>query len=282
MPETDSGVVTNSALLSPNGKRIAVSKGVGIYVMDSDGKNERELLSTMAPPENPGTSQDYSQIAWSPDSSQIALVYIEYGNKDNKHWIPKSALILIPVDGSKKATPVKFDNPVTFDVNNDHPLSWSPDGNHIIARGYLSADVPEHPSPILLDLDVAKKHVEQFMPGHNYNYAAWSPDGKQLVAEEYQADAQTKEHLTIMNADGSNPQSVPFPDNTYISSFVWSPDNTQIAFVADTYEVKDNVGGYTKHLIDTINADGTNLQTLVDLGDAPAQLVTVLSWGVLP
>jgi hypothetical protein len=85
-----------------------------------------------------------------------------------------------------------------------------------------------------------------------------------------------------MNADGSNPQSVPFPDNTYISSFVWSPDNTQIAFVADTYEVKDNVGGYTKHLIETINADGTNLQILVDLGDAPAQLVTVLSWGVLP
>jgi TolB protein len=77
-----------------------------LYVMDSDGTNQRRISF------GPGT---YGAPAWSPDGSRIAFTRIEG---------PLSRIGTVSTDGS--------DERIVTTGPNDEEASWSPDGSRLL------------------------------------------------------------------------------------------------------------------------------------------------------
>ena len=86
---------------------------------------------------------------------------------------------------------------------------------------------------------------------------AWSPDGTRIA---FVKDGQ----IHVMNTDGSEM----FPTGVGGHGPVWSPDGRQIAFYAGVNE---------QNYVYIMNADGTNLRQLTDIG--PEFRNPVAGWG---
>ena len=95
---------------SPDGKQIAFTSdrsGLGIFVMDNDGNNQRRLT--------PRRTWD-SRPAWAPDGKQIAFQSLNNENMD---------IYVMKVDGTDRRR-------LTRDPAHDRYPSWSPDGKKIL------------------------------------------------------------------------------------------------------------------------------------------------------
>lgn len=109
---TNDEIVEENPSYSPDGKTLAVVKGLGdLWLMNADGKNAHRILESWNTP----------RIDWSPDGKWIAYAYSD--NDFNRDiWIK-------PVDGSRSPFNLSR-NP----DNDDAPI-WSPDGRMIAFVG---------------------------------------------------------------------------------------------------------------------------------------------------
>ncbi len=155
---------------SPNGRQIAFESdrdddknahgaerntNTEVYVMDSDGKNQRRLTH------HPGID---GYPDWSPDGSQIAFD----SNRDAKEGERKFEIYVMDADGSnvKQVTDVGFAS---------RPR-WSPDGEWILFEGgEIYAIRPDGTG--LWQVSHPRFDAEPFLGG-------WSPDGKQVLYTE--------------------------------------------------------------------------------------------------
>ncbi|MEA3439960.1 MAG: MBL fold metallo-hydrolase [Chloroflexota bacterium] len=174
--------------------------GWGIYIMNADGSDERQIL-------NHGQALAYPE--WSPDGSQIAF----HKHQSNTVW----SINVMDADGRNERR-------LTHTEARDAAPVWSPDGTKIaFSRDgdilVMSADGNDQKA---LTDDLVFDNVGD-----------WSPDGSQIV---FTSESDGNTEIFIMAADGSNRQRL---TNNAAEDWwpVWSPENAQgeeqIAFMSN-------------------------------------------------
>lgn len=179
---------------SPDGRNIAFMSDRDdsweIYVVSSNGKNEKRLTNDKASDTWP---------AWSPDGTTILFLSDRGGQQDIYSMKP---------DG----TDLK---PLTNDRAWDGRPAWSPDGKWI-----AWPSMREGKSAIFV-MDAAGKNVRRVTPlTSEADEPTWSPDGKRLAFASTRSGFR---ELWVANAaDGSSPKMLTHL-NGMIHTPAWSP-----------------------------------------------------------
>jgi Tol biopolymer transport system component len=189
---------------SPDGRRIAFERVlgpapsvgpppiVGIFVMDADGSNVRQL--TQLKP-NSGT-EDHGP-SWSPDGRRIAFM------RSNNTIAPvnASAIHTVNANGSEPRLVRRMprSRPGAGTPN------WSPDGNSILfSTACRFGDCGQLPTGAqLFTVKPNGRGLRQLtrLPGNSFN-GAWSPDGSKIVFARNRT-VGSEADLFTMNADGT-------------------------------------------------------------------------------
>ncbi|MBV6395819.1 MAG: Protein TolB [Anaerolineales bacterium] len=228
-----------SPVWSPNGDTIAFLSdpdgdfNYDIFLMNSDGTNQRPLLS------NQKDYVDPRHLDWLSSGNFIIFGALSLRDGDNGYDI-----FSIDVDST---TLLKIPRKVS-DVWSP---SWSPDGKQIIFVTTESAD-DQTGDIFIINVDGTG---EKMLTDKGFNdFPAFSPDGE-LISFMSVKSLDIGSRIYIMNADGTN-QSL-LSDNT--ASFpVWSPDGQYIMFTSTN---KENISQ-----LFIIGIDGTQLTYLTDGG----------------
>ena len=218
-----------------------------IYVMDTDGKNQRRLTN------NPAS--DYSP-SWSPDGKRIAFVSRRDGHVHPIRGWPTSEIYVMDAAGGNPQN-------LTNDPHHDWAPSWSPDGKRIVfgSERDRGKDNPHNTEIYVMDAD--GKNQRNLTNNRTEDmYPAWSPDGER-IAFSARREGHVVHNLDItyeiyvMDADGQNEQRLTENRNNDMYSS-WSPDGERIAFVSD------RKGDWANYDIYVMDADGSNQQKLTN------------------
>ncbi|HEY0514594.1 MAG TPA: hypothetical protein VGH73_22015 [Thermoanaerobaculia bacterium] len=176
---------------SPDGSRIAFLRSGGLWVMNADGGNQRQLGASVSRP------------AWSPDGTKIAVSF-QSGTT--------SGISVINADGSGGAGLTS-----TVAGRPDSSPNWSPDGTKIVFVSGRDANSEIY----VMNADGSNPVNLTNSLGEDYS-PSWSPDGSRIVyMHQYQ--------VYVMDADGGNRINVSHSDDPNYGP-VWSPDGTRIAY----------------------------------------------------
>jgi Tol biopolymer transport system component len=93
----------------------------------------------------------------------------------------------------------------------------------------------------------------------------WSPDRRKILFLRITSGSPAHA-LSVMNADGSNPENLVDDHDVFSDHFHWSPDGQRIAFVTEECLPLDNCKGWVRRLW-VMKADGSN-RLMLRQGDA--------------
>jgi len=244
---------------SPDGRSVAFVSdrgGGGIYVMASDGSNQRLLTREFVPCEIPDAT-----MVWSPDGQWFSFVSCPDGEPDiyivkpdgssltnlthnpaadySFRWSPDGQYLAFCSDrdgneeiylldvqaalqGKEDSGLIRLTDNPTVDV----PAGWSPDG----ARLLFFSDRGGNPDVYAMEADPLTGTLGSGQtrlttdPALDY-YPAWSPTG-QWIAFVSMRDGNHE--VYVMTPDGSGQRNLTASPATD-AQFWWSPDGTQIA-----------------------------------------------------
>ena len=188
-----------------------------IYVMDTDGKNQRRLTNNRRDDRSP---------LWSPDGKRIAFASSSKAMNDVGMHPPPV------VDGTPHIYVMGADGKNRRRLSNEFfaewDPSWSPDGKRIAFTSSGTMDVADGPWQIyVMDADGGnKQRLSNDVSGWE---PSWSPDGQHIAFVSFRDGFG--EGIYVMDADGQNEQRL--TDNlSHEWSPSWSPDGERIAFVS--------------------------------------------------
>ena len=218
---------------SPDGSKLAVSKGRSIWVMNADGSDPVRIASVPA-----------QSLTWSPDGRRIAFTATTRDNNPDV-W-------LMNADGSNirllKRTRRLWERNV----------DWRPTGGWVAfdSGGYV---------PFVYVMRTNGRNLRKLPPPPTLRgwpdstNPDWSPDGRRIVFASVAGSDSVE--IWVMNASGK--QWVQLTKNrVHDSSPVWSPDGRRIAFVRGDPD-PDSWAIYV------MNADGSGARKLTK-GASPA------------
>jgi Tol biopolymer transport system component len=219
----------------------------GLYVTNREGSELTRIAGELYTP---------AIYAWSPDGAQIAFA-------------TREGLFLNDARGQEK---------VSFSSARPNYISWSPDGQWILAPSYgengdlfaadgsQSVKLPRRPSdgawspdstriayianpddqPDLFIIDVASMQVSQLTDDDtNERNPAWSPDGKWIVYNSYTG---SDESLNVISTEG-NELAVLSDSILQDARAKWSPNSTKLIFPQ---------GSSGKYQLMMVDRDGSN------------------------
>jgi Tol biopolymer transport system component len=288
---TDGGA--GFATLSPDGTRIVfdrLSSGPcgnkmydnisNLYIMDADGRNQRELTRG-------------SSATWSPDGKDIAFHASAsyYSSNHQTTGCPinsnpgaattDSDIFVANVDDLlAKVAPRNITNTthVEDDADWSVPTAGAPDGR-IVFTSHSENDNTD-PLKIMVHNDaevyVMNPDGSDRQPltknDEEERAAAWSPDGTRIVYSCRIGGFTNVFQICVMNADGTNIQQLTADDSVANLTATWSPDGQDIVFNKLLPHVPG--GGATNYqlftLIPSLKPDGS-LPDAKEITCAPGQ-----------
>ena len=206
-----------------------------IFVMDVNGKNQRNLTNH--------PDKDHSP-SWSPDGKRIVFTSERDENKE---------IYVMDADGSHPRR-------LTENDNFDQSPSWSPDGKRIAFMSDRDGDFA-HFDIFVMDADGGNQQNITNNPFDDRD-PSWSPDGER-IAFSSQRDGHFRSRfgitseIYVMAADGGNQHRLTENlKNDWDPS--WSPDGERIAFASD------RKGDFVNFEIYVMDADGGNQHRLTE------------------
>lgn len=147
----------------------------GIDIIDTNGKNLRNLTNHLA---------DDTDAAWSPDGRSFAFA----SNRDESFEIYIKTFNVAQV------------RRLTNQPEGNAAPTWSPDGNWI---AFVSKRTGVNH---IYKIDINGKNLQRLTNQGRYNLApAWSPDGQSIAFESIRNNTLD---LYVMDADGKNPRQI--------------------------------------------------------------------------
>jgi len=197
--------------------------------------------------------QNLSLGSWSPDGSQVAAVIYDSDGDPNvtNASTEDSEIYVMNADGSGRAR-------LTDNSAADDSVDWSPDGTTLAFRSNRDRGLFLY----AMNVDGSGAHRLVDLGGGENEYEgspSWSPDGSKIA---FVGSTGTPDpsmcvddlELYVANADGTGVVRLT-DDEWYESDPVWSPDATQLAFIASRQS------DYAWDLF-VVNADGTDMRRL--------------------
>jgi TolB protein len=196
---------------SPDGAQIAFERAigplppdgpppiVGIFVMDADGSNVRQLTQFRA---NSGT-EDHGPT-WSPDGRRIAFM------RSNNTIEPIDASAIYTV--SARGGDLRLVRRMPLEWPGAGNSDWSPDGKRLLFTTFCYFGQCAGPQPatgsqlFTVKPDGTGTRQLTHLAGNSYN-AHWSPDGQKIVFARNATLGPTGDIYT-MNADGTDVRRV--------------------------------------------------------------------------
>ena len=238
-----------------------------IYVMDSDGGNQKRLTENQAEDGDP---------AWSPDGQQITFVsnrgdgryqiYVmdadgsnpkkltDTLNNSKPSWAPDGERIAFtsrPNGIAAHIAVMDADGHNTFKLTDGQRPAWSPDGLRV-AFEFLKDGINE-----IYEINVNGQGFKRVTNGlTNKSGPAWSPDGQQIA---YYALDGGFFQIYVVDADGKNRKRLTH-NQAHNMWPAWSPDGQTIAYVSSK-----GIDVGKREQIHLIAADGKYLKQLSDL-----------------
>ncbi|MGO8814853.1 MAG: prolyl oligopeptidase family serine peptidase [Terriglobia bacterium] len=236
--------------ISPDGQRVAwvdASGGssAGIYVcsLATPGAARRHITAG-----GEDGASDEREIAWSPDSRQIAFLSNAQAPDQLQLYVAK-----VTAGEARKLTNLRgaLDAP-----------SWSPDGKTLALL--FTENAPRVPGPLepmtppsgvidskiyeqrLTTVDVASGRIQQVSPADLYVYEYdWSPDGKKFVltAAHGAGDANWYVAEIFSLQANSGEMKTLYKPALQIAAPRWSPDGSSIAFIGGLMSDEGSTGG---------------------------------------
>ncbi|MCR4338551.1 MAG: hypothetical protein NUW01_01550 [Gemmatimonadaceae bacterium] len=233
-------------LSNREGRRFGTTVGVSdVYVMGADGSNPHNVSHAL------GSQLGFNVevISWSADGR---VVFQTSGDGSNFF---KRFVYTVKWDG----TDLK---PLFVNLTDNSPF-WSPDGSKLAfisdrdgRRRLYMRNADGSGERALTATGPWDDHLPAWLPafrsGH-IEYDPWSPDGTRIAFTRWGDEANDKEFLYVINADGSG--LIRLSDNT--SEFNgWSPSGQRIAFTKRSSTLPEPPGIPD---VFVVNADGTGL-----------------------
>ena len=224
---------------SPDGSKIA-------YLSGRDGNFEIYVMNADGTNQTRLTINDDvdNEPAWSPDGSKITFTSYRDGNGE---------IYVMNADGTNQT---RLTNHAAIDMRS----AWSPDGGSIIFATFRDGNFeiyrvnPDGSNPTNLTNNAASTDQDP----------AFSPDGTKIAFRS--ARDGNANDIYVMNADGSNQVNLTVNTPSHESEPTFSPDGTKIAF---------QTGRDGNNEIYVMNADGTNQANLTNATSSEIDA----SWG---
>jgi dipeptidyl aminopeptidase/acylaminoacyl peptidase len=253
--EKDSG---DGPLWSPDGKWLAFSghqgEKSGLFVARPDG-TEITFLTTTDGTNSPlpGTG---NEVAWSPDSKQLAFVSATPGegaadSNSNADPIVITRYLYKPDAGEGMTrfndnkrlhifvvdVASKHVKQLTNGNYDEHSIDWSPDGSKLVFASNRDPNQDEFFHYDLFTLALSDNSIHRLTAGEYTEYdPQWSPDGKLIAYRATKRGLTDREttmedtHVWVMNADGSNRREIGAAVDSRQSAPQWAPDATAVYF----------------------------------------------------
>ena len=199
---------------SPDGSRLAFvredSTGLDqIWVMDSDGRNVRQLTTL----ESNSIDNPKHGPKWSPDGQWIAFTL---------GMMEPREVFMVTADGSQV---LNVTNTPGVDENF---LDWSPDGQRLLVRVLDGSN----PGVYLVNRDGSAPTLQTYFPP-DVKWAMWSPDGNNLVVVTGHG---RNGELYVINNNWSNLVRLTNND-VFDGDPAWSPDGEFIAYCSGSFPI---------------------------------------------
>ena len=168
----------------------------GIYIMDTNGDNLRNLIE----------GENYTDLAWCPDSSFISYTKAEYSQADKKYYYGRFIYKI-----GKKSRPIMIEGGEKK-FEDSSILVWSPDGEKLAFRECFS---------VYVIFSGEKKPVKLRIP-YAHGVPVWSPDSSLIACAGYPSLLTNKSNIYVAPVDGSIIIKLT-EDETHEYSPVWVP-----------------------------------------------------------
>jgi Tol biopolymer transport system component len=199
---------------SPDGNTIRFTRDLqSLWEITSSGSNLHELLRDWPPSERKCCGR------WSPDGAFFVFLAGPLGNRD----IPEGQIYALAERHGVFRASAKYPIRLT-----SGPIEWSPpvfskDGKKLFANGSTRRGE-------LVRLDPKSSQFQPFLGGISADSIAFSRDGQYVAYVSYPDG-----NLWRANRDGSDRVQLTSPPSQP-QSVAWSPDGSQIAFMAPSLE----------------------------------------------